>query len=186
MMTWFVDGAIFAVGSAVVVWWSRKALLRPGSHGFYRFFAWEAILGLIVLNRRAWGGDPFSLHQLASWPLLLSSIVLVVVGIRTLAREGRMNTMRKDDALYAWEGTDQLVTTGIFGHIRHPMYTSLLALTWGAFFQAPSRVGAVVAALGSFCLLLTALSDERECRAWFGEAYVAYMRRTWRFIPYIY
>ena len=42
------DLTLFLAGSAAIVWLSRKPLRKPGSHGFYRFFAWEAILGLIV------------------------------------------------------------------------------------------------------------------------------------------
>jgi protein-S-isoprenylcysteine O-methyltransferase Ste14 len=34
-------------------------------------------------------------------------------------------------------------------------------------------------------LVLTALSDERECIAHFGDAYRAYMRGTKRFLPFV-
>lgn len=180
------DETAFAAGSVVIVWWSRNALVRPGSHGFYRFFAWEAILGLIVLNHRAWGKYPFSPHQMFSWLLMATSIGLVFAGIHALRRHGNTNVLRNDDALYGWEKTDRLVTTGIFAYIRHPMYSSLLALTWGAYFQQPGYAATAIAVVGSCFLLLTALTDERECRAWFGEPYVAYMRRTWRFFPYIF
>ena len=37
----------FIIGTATLVWLSRKSLRSPGQHGFYRFFAWEAILGKI-------------------------------------------------------------------------------------------------------------------------------------------
>jgi protein-S-isoprenylcysteine O-methyltransferase Ste14 len=35
------------------------------------------------------------------------------------------------------------------------------------------------------CLWLTALRDEAECRAHFGEAYVRYMAHTKRFVPWV-
>jgi protein-S-isoprenylcysteine O-methyltransferase Ste14 len=177
------DLLLFVAGSAVIAWLSRKALRHPGSHGFYRFFGWEGILTLVVMNRSAWGMDPFSIHQLMSWPLLIGSVVLVVAGFVALARLGRATGERAGGALYEWEKTTALVTTGIFGHIRHPMYASLLALTWGAFLQAPSWAGAAVALPASLFLLLTALADERECLTYFGTAYAEYMRRTRRFIP---
>ena len=50
-----VDLALLATGTLVLIWLSRKSLRHPGRHGFYRFFVWEAILGLIVLNRYPWG-----------------------------------------------------------------------------------------------------------------------------------
>jgi protein-S-isoprenylcysteine O-methyltransferase Ste14 len=180
------DLLALAGGSLVILWWSRKALRRPGGHGFYRFFAWEGILGLVVLNHGPWGEDPYSWNQTLSWFLMLLSIFLVVHGLLALRRAGAASEARGDDSLYDFEKTTALVTGGIFQYIRHPMYSSLLALAWGAYFQAPSWPGTVLAALASLFLLLTALTDEKECLAYFGDDYAAYMRRTRRFIPFLF
>lgn len=179
------DTILFLAGSALIVWWSRKPLSKPGSHGFYRFFAWEAILGLIVLNHAVWGDDPYSPHQFASWLLMLTSIALVVMGVSSLKRNGAPNTKRDDGSFYEFEKTTQLVSRGIFAYIRHPMYTSLLALAWGAYFQDPSLIGTTIALTASIALWLTATTDERECLAYFGQDYADYMRRTKRFIPFL-
>ena len=176
----------FSLGSALLLWLSRKALRNPGRHGFYRYFAWEGILGLIVLNHEVWGKDPFSRHQLISWILLLLSIFLVASAVRLLKRHGQASTQREDGALYEFEKTTQLVTSGLFKYIRHPMYASLLALAWGAFFQDPSWIGSAIAVLASFFLLLTARADEQECLSYFGAPYADYMQRTRRFVPYLF
>ncbi|WP_153130243.1 methyltransferase family protein [Dechloromonas hortensis] len=180
------DLTLFIIGTVTLVWLSRKSLRRPGRHGFYRFFAWEMILGLVLLNRGPWGENPASLHQSVSWMLMLLSILLVVLGHNALRRQGAASEARDDDALYAFEKTTALVTGGIFQYIRHPMYTSLLALAWGAYFQAPSWPGTALAALASLLLLLTAKADENECLAYFGQPYADYMQRTRRFIPYLF
>jgi protein-S-isoprenylcysteine O-methyltransferase Ste14 len=179
------DLITFLAGSGIVIWLSRKALLKPGSHGFYRFFAWEAILGLIVLNHGVWGEDPYSPHQFTSWMLMLLSMFLVIAGARTLTRHGEANAKRDDGSFYEFEKTTQLVSHGIFGYIRHPMYSSLLALAWGAYFQDPSTIGTIIAGVASISLWLTAVTDERECLAYFGDAYANYMQRTKRFIPFL-
>jgi len=176
----------FLSGSAVLLWLSRHALRLPGRHGFYRFFAWEGILGLIVLNHEPWGNQPFSPHQITSWILMVTSILLVQQGMTQLQSDGKAGEARTDPALYEFERTTALVTSGIYGYIRHPMYASLLALAWGAFFQAPSWAGTAVAALTSFFLLLTAKADERECLAFFGQDYAEYMAKTRRFVPYLF
>jgi protein-S-isoprenylcysteine O-methyltransferase Ste14 len=180
------DLILFIAGSALVVWWSRKPLSKPGSHGFYRFFAWEAILALIVLNREVWGTDHFSPHQLASWLLMLSSIALVVIGVLTLQRDGAAGEKRDDGSFYEFEKTTQLVSHGIFGYIRHPMYSSLLALAWGAYFQSPGLLGTLIALFATLALWMTATTDEKECIAYFGQAYADYMKRTKRFIPFLF
>lgn len=180
------DAILFLAGSAIIVWWSRKPLSKPGSHGFYRFFAWEAILGLIVLNRPVWGDDPYSPHQFASWLLMLTSIALVVLGVATLKRDGAPGAQRDDGSFYEFEKTTQLVSHGIFAYIRHPMYASLLALAWGAYFQDPSLIGTPIVLAASIALWLTATTDERECLTYFGQEYADYMRRTKRFIPFLF
>lgn len=178
--------ALFIAGSAVIVWWSRKPLRNPGSHGFYRFFAWEAILGLVVLNRQVWGKDPFSSHQLLSWLLMAISIALVISGVRTLKRHGAADALRDDGSFYEFEKTTELVSQGIYAHIRHPMYASLLALAWGAFLQNPNRIGVAVAGIATLSLWMTAHSDEKECLRYFGQPYADYMGQTKRFVPFLY
>lgn len=177
---------LFAAGTAIIAWSSRKALRHPGSHGFYRFFAWEGILVLVLMNRSVWGRDPLSPHQLIAWPLLVMSFLLVALGVSALVRFGRVSGGRPGEGLYEWEKTTLLVTTGIYARIRHPMYASLLALAWSAFLQRPSWSGAPVVLAVTALLVLTAIADERECLDYFGAAYAEYMRRTWRFIPGIF
>jgi len=174
------DLPLFAVGSAALLWVSRKPLGHPGSHGFWRFFAWEAILAVIVLNRDAEGG------QFISQSLLLLSLFLLALALIALLRRGRTSARRQDAALYGWEKTTALVTDGIYACIRHPMYASLLALNWGMSFRALSLPGLLLATLASYFLVRTALAEEHECIAYFGEAYRRYMDRSWRFIPWLF
>ena len=65
------------------------------------------------------------------------------------------------------------------------LFRSLLALAWGAYFQDPSLSGTAIVLLATIALWLTATTDEKECLAYFGPAYAAYMQRTKRFIPFL-
>ena len=49
MLLWF-QIFLFASGTAALLYVSRGPLSQPGSHGFYRFFAWECMLVLIIVN----------------------------------------------------------------------------------------------------------------------------------------
>lgn len=176
----------FLVGSAVLLWLSRKPLQKKHSHGFYRFFAWECILGIVTLNLHHWAQAPFSWYQSISWVLIAASIFLVIQGVRGLKQQGQPSTQRADHELYSFERTTQLVTSGVFHYIRHPMYASLIYLAWGACFQDPHAVGAALAALATWLLWRTAKADEVECTAYFGQAYADYMARSRRFIPWVF
>ena len=41
---------VFAIATILLIYISRASLRKPGSHGFYRFFAWECILVLFLLD----------------------------------------------------------------------------------------------------------------------------------------
>jgi protein-S-isoprenylcysteine O-methyltransferase Ste14 len=177
----------FAALSVPLAWISRASLGHPRSHGFSRFFAWEAILGLFALNIRSWFRDPFSPHQAVSWTLLPVSIAPLVLGVRSLRGRGKPAARRDGDAtLLAFEKTTALVDTGIYRYIRHPLYSSLLGLAWGVFFKAPSRLGSLLVGAATAALLATAMADEAECMRFFGPAYREYMATTKRFVPFLF
>jgi len=176
----------FAVLSAYLVYVSRASLLAPRSHGFYRFFAWELIVALALLVIDSWFHDPFSWHQLISWPLLIISLVPLWFGVRSLVGKGKPVEHREDDAhLLVFEKTTALVTTGIYKYIRHPLYCSLLVLTWGIFFKLPGWTGLALGLGATAFLLATAKADEAECNRFFGPEYREYMKQTKMFVPFL-
>jgi protein-S-isoprenylcysteine O-methyltransferase Ste14 len=176
----------FIIGSAFLVYVSRHMLVRPRGHGFYRFFAWECILALILLNLPHWGTNPLAVNQIFSWLFLLMSIYLVVQGVRLLKAVGKPDQSRPDVELLAFEKTSRLVTVGIYKYIRHPLYASLTFLAWGAFLKLPSLPGWVLVLTATVFLFLTAKKDEAECLQYFGEAYRSYMQRSKMFIPFLF
>jgi protein-S-isoprenylcysteine O-methyltransferase Ste14 len=173
--------------SCALIYISRASLLSPGSHGFFRFFAWECILALVLLNIEVWFRTPFAWHQLISWALLFVCLVPLYFGVRTLAARGKPVAQRESEPqLLTFEKTSTLVTSGIYRYIRHPLYSSLLLLAWGTFFKAPAWLGGMLAVAATVMLYATAKADEAECVRFFGSAYQAYMSRSKRFVPYIF
>jgi protein-S-isoprenylcysteine O-methyltransferase Ste14 len=79
----------------------------------------------------------------------------------------------------------QLVQTGIYSLMRHPLYTAVLcglwgwALFWGSWPSGAAAMGAVV------FFLLKARLEERWLRERLA-GYADYERRVKRFIPWIY
>lgn len=183
---WFISSIIVIVlGSFLILWWSRKSLLNHTSHGFPRFFSFESILILVVINVPHWFMYPLNIQQIISWLLLIISIVLVVWGILLLRSHGHSQPTTENLPEFEWENTSHLVTTGIYHYIRHPMYSSLLFLAWGACLKSVSFVTFFLAVVATVALFLTAKFEEVEDIARFGEEYRNYMKNTWRFIPLV-
>lgn len=178
---------VLLAGTGGIVWVSRRSLWNPRSHGFFRFFAWETILVLFILNVNYWLVDPLSPTQIIAWTLLILSLVLIVLGVQLFRRQGKPDPSRSDDpALIGIERTTQLVTTGLYRYIRHPFYSSLLFLGWGIFFKHTSWIAGALAAAATAFLVFTAKREETENIAFFGEEYQVYMRHTKMFIPFLF
>jgi len=138
---------VFSFLTLFLIYISRASLRVPRSHGFYRFFAWESILGLLLINEKFWFQNPFAWNQLIAWTLLFAALIPLAFGVNALRSRGKPSANRENDpSLLAFEKTTQLVTSGIYKYIRHPLYSSLFLLTWGIFFKSPSAAGIVLQA----------------------------------------
>jgi protein-S-isoprenylcysteine O-methyltransferase Ste14 len=177
---------LFVAASSLLSAISWKSLHHPRSHGFYRFFAWETILALFLINASFWFYRPFSWNQIIAWSLLMLSLMPLALGIHSLRVHGEPTEQRENEPfLLAFEKSTSLVTTGIYHYVRHPLYSSLLLLTWGIFFKSPSVIGTLLAVATTLLLIATAKADEKECSQFFGPPYLEYMRKTKMFIPYL-
>ncbi len=184
-MSVLIKAIILVAASAPLAWLSRSPLRDARSHGFYRFFAWEAILAEIVLNLDYWFHDPFGITQIASWFFLIVSGFLVIHGVLSL-RMGKPNNTRDDPSLIGIERTTELVTVGAYRYIRHPIYSAGLFIAWGACFKNPSLITVSLAAIATFFLTVAAKKEEAENMRFFGSAYQSYMTRTKMFVPFLF
>jgi len=87
--------------------------------------------------------------------------------------------------MFEWENTEELVTKGIYRYVRHPMYSSLLFLAWGALLKSITLGTVILAGVATLALVVTAKAEEAENLSRFGEEYRNYMRRTRLFVPFL-
>ncbi len=177
---------IFIVVSIGIVLLSIKSFRAHYSHGFFRFFAFEAILLLILMNVDNWFIDPFSLHQIISWILLIVSPIFVIDGFLLLRRIGKPSATVNQPGNLGFENTTTLVTAGVYRYIRHPMYASLLWLGWGVYFKDPILPGLAITAAVTILLYATARVEEKENIERFGDEYTVYMTGSKMFIPFVF
>jgi protein-S-isoprenylcysteine O-methyltransferase Ste14 len=83
------------------------------------------------------------------------------------------------------EDTTKLVIVGVYKYVRHPLYSSLLFLAWGAFLKEVSLLSGLLVLAASLLLIATARVEEREDLEKFGADYTDYMKRTTMFIPFV-
>ena len=93
---------------------------------------------------------------------------------------------RRFSGLVAIQPGHTLVTSGVYGIIRHPSYLGLLvgSLGWALAFR--SGVGVLLTALTIPPLVARIRAEERLLHTQFGDEYDAYRSRTSRLLPGIY
>ena len=177
---------IFLVVSAAIVALSWKSLRNPRFHGFFRFFALEFILLLILFNIEHWFVEPFAPRQIASWMLLLISLLLAMQSFYLFRRLGKPGGRVEGSPNLKFENTTQLVRSGAYKYIRHPMYCSLLLFAGGAFLKDASTLYTILAFGVPIFLYATAKVEERENIQRFGKEYEEYIKGTKMFLPFLF
>jgi protein-S-isoprenylcysteine O-methyltransferase Ste14 len=129
--------------------------------------------------------DPFTHINGHLWVALAGgsmSVWVLVMLVSNITMFGGLMILGK-----AWKqihrGNGELVTSGLYGWVRHPQYFGLFLITVGMFIQWPTIVTAAMWPVLMFMYYRLALREEREMEASFGERYAAYKREVPMLLP---
>lgn len=79
--------------------------------------------------------------------------------------------------------TTELVTSGLYAHIRHPIYALSILLMLCSAVVVPTLSMLILAAIHVALMLVKARNEERFLLGAHGERYASYYARTGRFFP---
>ena len=146
-------------------------------HGIARFFAFESVFILVLLNIKVWFSNPFSVSQIVSWILLCLSAYVGIVGFLILKRKGKPDNN--------FENTSVLVKSGLYRYIRHPLYLSVFLVGTGVVLKDTGLIQIALGFINLLAVYITARIEEKEMIAKFGDEYLKYMKETKMFIPFV-
>ena len=170
---------VLIAGTILIILFSWFVSLREHRyHGIPRFFAFEGLLVLALLQSPVWFKDLLSIQQIFSWLLFILSLYYAFTAFSLFKRYGKPGRN--------FENTTQLVTTGLYHYIRHPMYGSLFLLGFGMFLKSFTWPSFILFMIISVALFITCKVEEKEMLKRFGNEYKAYILKTKMFIPYLY
>lgn len=136
------------------------------------FLAPPLALPLLPQPRLAW-------PPIIGWLTGVSSLILAAV-VGFLA-------MREIGVRPSWGEPKGLVTTGIYGVVRHPYYLSLFlfAVGWAVYFQAVYALLFVPVLVISYVAIIC--MEEQGLQTEYGDDYQEYAERVpWRLIPRVF
>jgi len=103
-----------------------------------------------------------------------------------IKRIGKPGPVRDEKNLFSFEKTTELIVSGVFKQIRHPLYASLIWVTWAVYLKNPTFPLLIIALISTGFLYVTSRYDEKECIRYFGERYLEYIKHTKMFIPFVF
>jgi protein-S-isoprenylcysteine O-methyltransferase Ste14 len=140
---------------------------------------WQAVFMVLVIV-----SGPIAKGTNRSWMTVFSGRILIVIGA-VFGIAGAVSLGSNRTAFPRPTESCQLVSTGIYSLVRHPLYASLIYLGFGWALVWSSWID------GAAALAMTVFFDAKARReeVWLCEmftAYPEYMKRVRRFVPSIY
>ena len=117
-------------------------------------------------------------YGLLRWAAAGVGLVCLWLSIRSWLRMGRSWRMA-----VAPDQVTELVTTGPFARVRHPIYALSMLLMVCTAVIVPTLPVWVMAGVHLSLMVAKAHNEERFLKGVHGAAYEAYCRRTGRFVP---
>ena len=142
------------------------------------------VLGLLAGYVPAWN------DRIGFWTL--DSDTMRWIGVALFAGGGVLRLVpvfilgKRFSGLVAIQPGHKLVTTGLYGVIRHPSYLGFVISSLGWVLAFRSGAGVILTLLMIPPLLARIAAEEALLRSQFGAAYEAYCARTWRMVPGIF
>ena len=96
------------------------------------------------------------------WIILVIGALIYLLSVISLRRKGVSN----------------IVDSGIYGIVRHPLYLGAIIMFFSHFFFGQNWIVAVGAIVAIVCCYLIILSDEEQNLEKFGDNYERYMQRV--------
>jgi protein-S-isoprenylcysteine O-methyltransferase Ste14 len=131
-------------------------------------------------------GDRRGLLTFTDWAALRwAGIALVLVGT-AIRLVGVWSLGKQVSGHVTIQENHQLVQTGIYRHLRHPMYLGFVIATAGLVLVFRSWLVFPVLVWNLIFVLLRIGQEERLLGEHFGSEFESYRHRTWRLLPYVY
>lgn len=190
-MLWFYNYFFFVVWIVFLLFWQFRAdhtkttrRLEPASSRILRALAFLAAIVLLSTNRipLPWLYRPLWPQGFVSFwlgaAITVAGLLFAVWARQHLGSNWSRSVTIKHD--------HELITTGPYALVRHPIYTGILTGFIGSAI-ALSQVRGVVGFVLVFLALWAKLRmEEQWMRSQFGETYVTYTQQTAALVPYVF
>src|ERR1700722_17715221 len=189
-MLWFYEAFFPAVWIVFLVYWQIKAFntkttqrLEPVASRLLRVLIFLIAIALLSIQR-----IPLPWIYVQLWPnSLLTSWLGAAITIAGLlfAVWARAYLGSNWSRSVTIKQGHELITTGPYAVVRHPIYTGILTGFLGMAIAISQVRGFIVLVLIFVAFLIKLRMEEQWMRSQFGETYATYARQTAALVPYV-
>jgi protein-S-isoprenylcysteine O-methyltransferase Ste14 len=189
-MLWFYKYFFTVVWIAFFVYWQIKATntkstqrIEPAASRIMRVFIFLVAIALLLPFRIPLPWLYLQLWPVGYWPFWLGAAVTIAGLLFAVWARGYLG--RNWSSSVTIKQGHELITTGPYTVVRHPIYTGILTGFLGMAIAISQVRGFIVVVLILFAYWTKLRIEERWMRSQFGETYATYARRTSALVPYL-
>jgi len=189
-MVWFYDYFFFALWIAFLLYWQFKAVgakatqrLEPAASRILRSLAF--LIAILLLSTTS---IPLPWLYRPLWPAGLFGFWLgatVTVAGLLFAVWAREHLGANWSRSVTIKQNHELITTGPYAVVRHPIYTGILVGFLGSVIALSQVRGLIAFALVFVALWVKLRMEEQWMRSQFGQTYVSYAQHTAALVPWL-
>ncbi len=135
-------------------------------------------LGLARVNPIAFSiASPTLVIQLLSVVFAVAGLIVAVIARKTLAGNWSREVAIKEG--------HELITTGLYRHVRNPIYSGILLMTLGTALSFGTLSAVIGFLIVMLAIWLKLCGEEKILAQHFSEEYLAYKKHTKALIPFV-
>ena len=177
--------------SAAEEWNQHKDMAKKMKYLSFRKEAWSAIPTTVftlagVAVSVLYHNESRTLTTQMTGVLLIAVGLLLDLWVRSILTEKAKFPDWMSTKRLVIVDQHKLVTDGLFGHVRHPLYLGRISMMFGIALFFSSLWGAVLMAIAALCFLISIRIEEEMLIGEFSNAYHEYRKKAKMVIPYVY
>jgi protein-S-isoprenylcysteine O-methyltransferase Ste14 len=189
-MLWFYESFFPAVCILFFLYWQIQAAntkttqrLEPAASRILRVFIFLIAITLLSTTRIPLPWLYLQVWPVGVWPFWVGAAVTIAgLLFAVWAREHLGSNWSRSVTI---KPGHELITTGPYAVVRHPIYTGILTGFLGMAIAISQVRGFIVFVLIFLVFWVKLRMEEQWMRSQFGEAYAAYARQTAALAPYL-
>lgn len=189
-MLWFYEAFFPVVWIFFLIYWQIKAIntkstqrLEPAASRILRVFIF--LIAIVILSTTR---IPLPWLYLQLWPVGLLPFWLgaaITIAGLLFAVSAREHLGRNWSRSVTIKQDHELIITGPYAVVRHPIYTGILTGFLGMAIAISQVRGFIAFVLVFLALWLKLRREEQWMRSQFGETYATYAHKTAALVPYL-